>query len=577
MKKQEETEKLAVKNTPKQAQTLIDADPEQQEQPSIASDTEGASPQETSENMAENADQQAVNFAELPDSSPAAGGPANQGAAFRKLDQDAASIGARDISGLNENDFSSAINGEIDQELSVQRPDPLLLFAQEAAPSPSGPGPIISLPAPAPPPQSGIGPSIPSQGTAPQQPPAPISKPLLFTAFADAVDFNTIAAGQYNVNSFYNADSGNDVVYLPENALISSVLGYSLTMGFNAGIGDDVVYGGALNDSIYGTHGNDILYGNAGNDMLRGGLDQDYLHGGAGFADTLFGEEGGDTLVDSDGVFEAHGGDGDDKIGISFAAAWDNDNKPNNAPVSDYSISGGYGDDKIDIALNNVKFTIKLYADEALANAAFDGDDKVALSGSYKNSVVYLNGGDDHFSGGIGTDSVFGGLGDDTLHGGAGKDTLRGEGGNDTLYGGMDNDTLTGGAGHDKLFGDDSADTLQGGAGDDILHGGKDADTMTGNAGRDIFAWKNGDINAVDVINDFKTGQDKLDISDLLAGVLTPSNNIADFVQFLDDGANTYLHVNLGGPSHDMGVNIALLKGVSFALGEVKYTDLIAV
>ncbi len=577
MQDQKKTDKLAVKNAPEQAQTQPNADLEQQEQPSIASDTEGASPQETAENMAENAGQEAVNFAELPDSSPASGGPANQGAAFRKLDQDAATIGARNINDLNEDDSSYAPNGETDQELLAQRPDPLLLFGQEDTIPPSGPIPAPAIPIVVGPPVIGIDPVLPQPGGNVPEPPAAIQKPSLFTVFADGVDFNSLNPGQYNMNSFYNADSGNDVVYLPGNALIASALGYSLTMEFNAGLGDDTIHGGALNDRIYGTQGDDSLYGGAGDDMLRGGLDQDYLHGGAGFADTLFGEEGGDTLVDSDGVFEAHGGSGNDKINISFAAAWDNDNKPGNAPLSDFAISGGYGDDKIDINMDNVKFTIKLYADEALANAALDGDDKVALSGLYKNSVVYLNGGDDYFSGGAGADSVFGGLGDDTLHGGAGKDTLRGEGGNDTLYGGMDNDTLNGGAGHDKLFGDDGADTLQGGAGDDILHGGKDADTMTGNAGRDIFAWKSGDINAVDTITDFKTGQDKLDISDLLAGLLTPSSNIADFVQFLDDGANTYLHINLGGPGHDIGVNIALLKGVSFALGEVKYTDLIAV
>jgi Ca2+-binding RTX toxin-like protein len=69
--------------------------------------------------------------------------------------------------------------------------------------------------------------------------------------------------------------------------------------------GNDLLYGGALNDALTGGNGNDTLQGGAGDDILDGGAGHDVLHGGQGRdrliagtgSDILNGGEGSDTYV----------------------------------------------------------------------------------------------------------------------------------------------------------------------------------------------------------------------------------------------------------------------------------------
>jgi Mg-chelatase subunit ChlD len=106
------------------------------------------------------------------------------------------------------------------------------------------------------------------------------------------------------------------------------------------------------------------------------------------------------------------------------------------------------------------------------------------------------------------------------------------------------NDTLIGGNGNDILFGQGGNDTLIGGKGNDILIGG---------AGNNTFVWKQGDTGS-DVIKDFKpaaggthTGNDKLDLSDLLQGEDGNSDAISKFLQITNDGKNTTVEVSTTG------------------------------
>ncbi|WP_394730737.1 hypothetical protein [Altererythrobacter sp. GH1-8] len=93
----------------------------------------------------------------------------------------------------------------------------------------------------------------------------------VFTEQMDVVDFNnireaTIAGSQ---NSFYNALGGSDFVWLPdiEN---SSMPGLTWEYGrlFQAGDGDDTVFGGNGNDNIHGGLGADSLSGGLGRDVF---------------------------------------------------------------------------------------------------------------------------------------------------------------------------------------------------------------------------------------------------------------------------------------------------------------------
>jgi len=144
------------------------------------------------------------------------------------------------------------------------------------------------------------------------------------------------------------------------------------------------------------------------------------------------------------------------------------------------------------------------------------------------------------YSGGVwkamgGNDTVNGSSGSDTIYGDGGDDRLHGNGGNDMLVGGDGADTLFGDAGNDTLVGGDGADTLSGGSGRDILAGGAGRDVMTGGSDRDMF-----DINSVketgktastrDVITDFKTGEDKLDLSTIDASSRSTGDQAFRFV-----------------------------------------------
>jgi Ca2+-binding RTX toxin-like protein len=100
-----------------------------------------------------------------------------------------------------------------------------------------------------------------------------------------------------------------------------------------------------------------------------------------------------------------------------------------------------------------------------------------------------------------------------------------------TLYGSGNGDTLTGGSGDDVIAGFDGADTLRGGGGVDLLYGG---------AGADTFVYGTGDSTTShwDLVSDFTTGQDKLDISAADGGhVVIARFGSSSFVYFGDSSA----------------------------------------
>lgn len=94
---------------------------------------------------------------------------------------------------------------------------------------------------------------------------------------------------------------------------------------------------------------------------------------------------------------------------------------------------------------------------------------------------------------------------------------------------------MTGGAGNDLLIGSDLADELDGGAGLDTLYGGGGADTFV--LAHDDFA---------DVIADFESGLDQLDLSALLEANFN-SGAIGDYVKVEQDGADAVVSVDRDG------------------------------
>jgi hypothetical protein len=195
-------------------------------------------------------------------------------------------------------------------------------------------------------------------------------------------------------------------------------------------------------DSLVGSDRDEVINGFDGNDSLDGGNGNDSLDGGIGNKDRLLGGAGNDTIIDPDGVISARGGAGNDTISITFAADWDNNNNPNDAPRSNGRISGGAGDDTISVFANNANFSIEL---NPVSETSNDGNDVISLQGSYRNSLVSLGGGNDIFNGGDGSDRVFGGSGNDILTGGGSNDIfVLSTTGTDTITDFIDGEDLLG-------------------------------------------------------------------------------------------------------------------------------------
>ena len=101
--------------------------------------------------------------------------------------------------------------------------------------------------------------------------------------------------------------------------------------------------------------------------------------------------------------------------------------------------------------------------------------------------------------------------------GGGQSGQVRLGGGVRVTYGGVDRLNVSAGSGADDLRGGSGADILNGGAGTDTLNGGLGADTLTGGAGADLFLITAGGSPAAapDVLRDFASGEDRLDLTAL--------------------------------------------------------------
>ena len=101
---------------------------------------------------------------------------------------------------------------------------------------------------------------------------------------------------------------------------------------------------------------------------------------------------------------------------------------------------------------------------------------------------------------------------------GAGNDTINGTGKSDIIYAGSGNDTIKGNDGDDTIYGGSGSDTINGNNGGDTIIGGYGADHLTGSNGDDRFVYLSvADSNAArfDIISDFKSGSDKIDLTAL--------------------------------------------------------------
>ncbi|MFN4157741.1 MAG: calcium-binding protein [Gemmobacter sp.] len=197
------------------------------------------------------------------------------------------------------------------------------------------------------------------------------------------------------------------------------------------------------------------------------------------------------------------------------------------------AIYGGDGDDWINgLGARDRLFggagNDTLYGDGA-SNFLFGGDGDDLLFGGTGAGVIHGGAGDDIAHGGVRNDQIFGGGGNDTLYGGNGNDSLFGGRQRDVLFGGNGDDFLDGGQGADLLFGGAGNDTLMGGAGADTLFGGAGRNELWGGTQADVFVFTdvrhNDRAARTDVIKDFETGIDRIDLSALAPGLVFIGGN----------------------------------------------------
>ena len=178
------------------------------------------------------------------------------------------------------------------------------------------------------------------------------------------------------------------------------------------------------------------------------------------------------------------------------------------------------GADLINGLAGNDTYTVD-DAGDILVEAANGGTDTVSsslasftLANNFEN-LVYT---------GTGTTAATGNGAANVITGALGNDTLNGAAGNDTLNGGAGNDSLIGDIGFDRMFGGNGDDVLSGGGDDDVLTGGNGADTLTGGASGDRFDFDTLAEITGDVITDFETSTDVIDLSTIDANAVTAGN-----------------------------------------------------
>ena len=369
------------------------------------------------------------------------------------------------------------------------------------------------------------------------------------------------------------------------------------------GAGDDRGWGLSGDDIMLGGAGNDVLNGGTGDDVLVGGRDDDTLDGGAGADRLVFAPGDGDDTVRAFDAgedrldFTEFGGNptaearqaGADTIvsvgdvtvtlqGVSAASlAADNfigvtfngvvadgggtppapdpapvDPEPPVVPAPDPVDPGPVDPPPVAPGPGPVADGAGIPAAPAGAPAAaspvflrtFD-----PASGSFTvtgtdgvDGSAYGDTGDDIIRSFGGNDSSVGFDGDDFQDLGAGDDRGWGLQGDDILLGGDGNDVLNGDEGGALGSGVASgSDVLVGGRGDDVLRG----DTIDTNAAADRFVFAAGDGN--DIIRDFQTGLDTLDVSQFQDGItIELSQQGGDTVVSVGDVTVTLQNVQAG-------------------------------
>ena len=160
-------------------------------------------------------------------------------------------------------------------------------------------------------------------------------------------------------------------------------------------------------------------------------------------------------------------------------------------------VNGGTGNDTIDYSASQVGLTITL-TDPTLKAGASGGTVEADFTNqlSTRHQVVARLTSIENATGSEFGDTITGNSVGNVLSGGAGDDVINGRGGNDTIYGGRGADILTGGLGADTFVFTEYQDSGM---------------TVTPRSGGGYNTINHG----IDEIQDFRSGEDKIDLSQI--------------------------------------------------------------
>ncbi len=323
------------------------------------------------------------------------------------------------------------------------------------------------------------------------------------------------------------------------------------------GGGNDKIVGNDAANQLISGAGNDTVNGGAGDDAIYGGAGKDVLTGGAGKDQFLYAEAsesgvglGRDVITDFT--------KGEDKLALGqIGAKGFIGSAAFTGKAGEVSYHKGDGVTVVRVDVNGDRQTD--FEVELAGLFDLDASDFIDLAAGMNDRLVGTAAAD-LLQGGDGNDTLIGAGGNDTLDGGNGSDTAdysantgnftidlniagpqnTGSTGYDTLIG-VDN--LIGGRGANKFYGNDADNRLEGGAGTDLLYaggghdvivGGTGRDLMKGGAGSDLFIFESTADSAVgadrDVIFDFTTDIDQLDLSRIDANIFNPGDDEFNFI-----------------------------------------------
>ncbi len=380
-------------------------------------------------------------------------------------------------------------------------------------------------------------------------------------------------------NDVANVLTGNGGVdfasYQAATAGVTASLGTGGTAGYAAGdsyVGIEGIMGSEFADVLSGSAGDDLFAYTDGPDSINGGAGSDTLTfqfadegvnvslagtglggtsltsvenltgtafddtlGGNAVANVITGGAGVDTLFYAGApagvtVNLATGGTGgwaagDSYVGIEnirgngFADSLTGDANNNviMGGLGADTLNGGAGIDTLSYADSgagvNINFGNGYAAGGTAARDIISNFENV--TGSNFNDTITGDAGANILTGAGGNDSLIGAAGADSLFGDDGNDSLRAGADNDYLEGGAGNDSLAGDTGNDTVLGGAGADTVNGGGNDDVVNGGTGSDMLIGGTGIDIFVFDTTD--GIDTITDFRSGMDKIDVSNIAA------------------------------------------------------------